>query len=123
MKAALWCQNLYMHHSIQWSWNWRNKKNNAVETHIKSCLQSTVELTEKFWSKYVEPFFDETATIAEERQRLGVFLVFPPSTDCQKEAGTHQEQAFHQEGQETDQEIFIERLPPTEAHCGWERGK
>lgn len=52
-----------------------------------------------------------------------MFLLLSPSADCQKEAGIHQEQAFPQEGQETDQEIFIESLPPTEAHWTGERGK
>lgn len=35
-----------------------------------------------------------------------------PSADCQEEARVHQEQALPQEGQETDQEVFIERRPP-----------
>lgn len=34
-----------------------------------------------------------------------------PSADSQEEARLHQEQAFPQEGQETHQEIFIERPP------------
>lgn len=44
-----------------------------------------------------------------------VFLVISPSTDGQEETGIHQEQAVPQEGQETDQEVFIESPPPKEA--------
>lgn len=39
-----------------------------------------------------------------------------PSADRQEEARVHQEQAVPQEGQETDQEVFIERRPPSEGH-------
>ncbi len=64
----------------------------------------------------------ETAAVARLDFDASVLLIFL-SADSQEEAGIHQEQAFPQEGQETDQEIFIGSPTPTEAHCGRERGK
>lgn len=66
----------------------------------------------------------ESEVVAEECQSQAGFLtrVCFCSADSQEEAGIHQEQVFPQEGQETDQEIFIGRPPPTEAHYGWEGG-
>lgn len=54
-------------------------------------------------------------TLNEDCQCKAGFLLIFLSADSQEEAGIHQEQAFSQEGQETDQQIFIESPPPTEA--------
>lgn len=73
---------------------------------------------------YTIYLLSETEIVTEECHHMKLGLISTlilPSADSQEEAGIHQEQAFPQEGQETDQEIFIESPPPTEAHCGQER--
>ena len=57
--------------------------------------------------------------VSSEVSNLGLICLL--SADIQEEEGIHQEQALPQEGQETEQEVFIESPPPTEAHCGRQR--